>query len=162
MREGNRKIHAATAGLNRRATSRTASCATPPTGRIAQGERVAPSCSGSPAASHSLSSRHHHLTQGYAAHAGIAGIQFTILTTIRYLETKGDVFPVTIAAYLRPDQRRRYQGDPAPDANSAWSQRPRDLDDRRRASWLSRRVVARYWTRWCRCSRTSTMSGWSA
>ena len=50
---------------------------------------------------HSLSSRHHHLTQGYAARAGIAGIQYTILTTIRYLDTRGDVFPVTIAAYLR-------------------------------------------------------------
>ncbi|GKQ54592.1 MarR family winged helix-turn-helix transcriptional regulator [Bradyrhizobium sp. Ce-3] len=50
---------------------------------------------------HSLSSRHHHLTQGYAAHAGIAGVQYTILTTIRYLETRGDVFPVTIAEYLR-------------------------------------------------------------
>ncbi|MGY3443513.1 DNA-binding MarR family transcriptional regulator [Bradyrhizobium sp. USDA 4473] len=50
---------------------------------------------------HSLSSRHHHLTQGYAAQAGIAGIQYTILTTIRYLETSGDVFPVTVAAYLR-------------------------------------------------------------
>ncbi|WP_076865864.1 MarR family winged helix-turn-helix transcriptional regulator [Bradyrhizobium mercantei] len=50
---------------------------------------------------HSLSSRHHHLTQGYAAHAGIAGIQYTVLTTIRYLESSGDVFPVTIAEYLR-------------------------------------------------------------
>ena len=50
---------------------------------------------------HSLSSRHHHLTQGYAAHAGIAGVEYTILTTIRYLETKGDVFPVTVAEYLR-------------------------------------------------------------
>lgn len=50
---------------------------------------------------HSLSSRHHHLTQGYAAHVGIAGIQYTILTTIRYLETQGDVFPVTVAEYLR-------------------------------------------------------------
>ncbi|WP_166298410.1 MarR family winged helix-turn-helix transcriptional regulator [Bradyrhizobium sp. 2S1] len=49
---------------------------------------------------HSLSSRHHDLTQGYAAHVGIAGIQYTILTTIRYLETKGDVFPVTVAEYL--------------------------------------------------------------
>jgi len=50
---------------------------------------------------HSLSSRHHGLTQGYAARVGIGGIQYTILTTMRHLESRGDVFPVTIAEYLR-------------------------------------------------------------
>ena len=50
---------------------------------------------------HSLSSRHHDLIQGYAARVGIAGVQYMILTTIRHLETRGDVFPVTIAEHLR-------------------------------------------------------------
>jgi len=50
---------------------------------------------------HSLSSRHHDLTQGYAARAGIAGVQYMILTTIRELATRGDVFPGTIAEHLR-------------------------------------------------------------
>jgi predicted transcriptional regulator len=49
----------------------------------------------------SLASRHHDLIQGYAARVGIAGMQYTILTTIRYFETRGDVFPVTIAEHLR-------------------------------------------------------------
>lgn len=87
---------------NRRPSSgdfRTASRATPPTGRVAKAREL--QLQRLTGCLHSLSSRHHHLTQGYAAHAGIAGIQYTILTTIRYLETKGDVFPVTIAAYLR-------------------------------------------------------------
>jgi DNA-binding MarR family transcriptional regulator len=50
---------------------------------------------------HSLSSRHHELIQGYAARAGIACMQFTILTTIRHLAAGGDVFLVTIADHLR-------------------------------------------------------------
>ena len=49
---------------------------------------------------HSLSSRHHDLIQGYAARAGIGSMPFTILTTIRHLETTGDVFLVTIAEHL--------------------------------------------------------------
>jgi len=81
------------------AHSRSASRATPRTGRVAKATEL--QLQRLTGCLHSLSSRHHHLTQGYAAHAGIAGIQYTILTTIRYLETKGDVFPVTIAAYLR-------------------------------------------------------------
>ncbi len=87
---------------NRRPSSahfRSASRATPRTGRVAKATEL--QLQRLTGCLHSLSSRHHHLTQGYAAHAGIAGIQYTILTTIRYLETKGDVFPVTIAAYLR-------------------------------------------------------------
>jgi DNA-binding MarR family transcriptional regulator len=50
---------------------------------------------------HSLSSRHHDLIQGYAARVGIAGMQYMILTTIRHLETGGDVFLVTIVEHLR-------------------------------------------------------------
>ncbi|KJC45007.1 hypothetical protein UP09_15440 [Bradyrhizobium sp. LTSP885] len=50
---------------------------------------------------HSLSSRHHDLIQGYAERVGIAGMQYMILTTIRHLESRGDVFPVTIAEHLR-------------------------------------------------------------
>ncbi|WP_426436623.1 MarR family winged helix-turn-helix transcriptional regulator [Bradyrhizobium genosp. P] len=49
---------------------------------------------------HSLSSRHHGLIQGYAARVGIAGMQYTILSTIRHLETREDVFLVTIAESL--------------------------------------------------------------
>lgn len=50
---------------------------------------------------HSLSSRHHDLIQGYAARAGVASMQLTILTTIRHLESSGDVFLVTVADHLR-------------------------------------------------------------
>ena len=49
----------------------------------------------------SLASRYHALIQGYGARLGIAGVQYTVLTTIRHLETRGDVFLVTIAENLR-------------------------------------------------------------
>ena len=45
--------------------------------------------------------RHHDLMQGYATLAGVAGIEYIVLTSIRHLEAKGDVFLMTVADHLR-------------------------------------------------------------
>ena len=48
-----------------------------------------------------LSYRHHDLMQGYATLVGVAGIEYIVLTSIRHLEEKGDVFLMTVADHLR-------------------------------------------------------------
>lgn len=81
---------------------------------------------------HSLATRHHDLMQGYASRVGIACMQFTILTTIRYLETKGDVFLVTIAEYLRLTSAGVTKAIQHL-TELGWVEKASDLGDRRRA-----------------------------